>query len=61
MEVADPQMTEWDREKEREEFIKASQLYKPLAGMMASRFTTAKHADDAENVDMKVEDSVSNI
>ncbi|KAJ8302704.1 hypothetical protein KUTeg_019100 [Tegillarca granosa] len=57
LDVADPQMTEWDREKEKEEFIKASQLYKPLTGMMASRFTTAKHADDAENVDMKVEDN----
>jgi len=38
--------TEWEREKEREEFAQAARLYRPLAAMIATRFTRAQFDDD---------------
>jgi len=38
--------TEWEREREREEFAQAARLYRPLSAMIASRFTCAKYDDD---------------
>ncbi|XP_078608673.1 G patch domain-containing protein 1-like isoform X2 [Branchiostoma floridae x Branchiostoma japonicum] len=38
-------MTEWEREREREEFLHAYRLYQPLHGMMANRFTRGTHQD----------------
>ena len=52
-EIPSGSMTEWEREKEREEFARAAQLYRPLSAVMASRFTTAKHSDDTNTVDIK--------
>ncbi|XP_069113969.1 G patch domain-containing protein 1-like isoform X2 [Argopecten irradians] len=51
-EVISGHMTEWDRGHEKEEFIRASKLYKPLPGMMASRFTSAKYDDGTDTVDI---------
>ena len=45
-------MTEWEREKEREDFARASVLFRPLSTMMASRFTSAKFADNQKNVEL---------
>ncbi|KAI8491838.1 G patch domain-containing protein 1 [Branchiostoma belcheri] len=45
MPAAPSGMTEWERDREREEFVRAYQLYQPLHGMMASRFTRGKHLD----------------
>ena len=42
--------TEWEQQREREEFAQAARLYRPIAGMMASRFTRAQHDDDDEVV-----------
>ncbi|XP_039619545.1 G patch domain-containing protein 1 isoform X1 [Polypterus senegalus] len=46
----DSQMTEWERGREREEFVRAAMLYKPSNSTLASRFTQGKHEDDSENV-----------
>ncbi|KAG2470000.1 GPTC1 protein, partial [Polypterus senegalus] len=43
-------MTEWERGREREEFVRAAMLYKPSNSTLASRFTQGKHEDDSENV-----------
>ncbi|ESO90330.1 hypothetical protein LOTGIDRAFT_233831 [Lottia gigantea] len=56
LEVVGGSMTEWEREREREEFVKAGKFYKPLSGMMASRFTSAKYGDDTETVDVPIDD-----
>ncbi|XP_066289744.1 G patch domain-containing protein 1-like [Branchiostoma lanceolatum] len=45
MPATPPGMTEWEREREREEFVRAYRLYQPLHGMMADRFTREKHQD----------------
>lgn len=55
-EVTEGHMTEWEREREKEEFIKAAKMYKPLAGMIASRFTRAKFDDTVETVDVPTEE-----
>lgn len=55
-EVTEGHMTEWEREREKEEFIKAAKMYKPLAGMIASRFTRAKFDDTVETVDVPAEE-----
>ena len=41
-------MTEWERSQEKEEFGRASQLYRPMSSLMASRFTQAKYKDEDE-------------
>ena len=38
--------TEWEIEREREEFSHASRLFKPLAGMLAMRFSSAGVEDN---------------
>ena len=43
-------LTEWEREREKEEFARAALLYKPLSSGMAARFTSAKQPDDADKV-----------
>ena len=53
-----PGQTEWETEREREEFGRAAKLYKPLAGMMAMRFTTGKQQEDNNQMDVKVEENV---
>lgn len=57
-EVSEGHMTEWEKEREKEEFIRAAKMYKPLAGMIASRFTRAKFEDSVETVDVPREEGV---
>ncbi|XP_070201013.1 G patch domain-containing protein 1-like isoform X2 [Littorina saxatilis] len=47
-EVAASHLTEWEQQREREEFTKAGKIYRPLANMMASRFTRGAFIDDAD-------------
>jgi len=49
--------TEWEREREREEFAQAARLYRPLSAMIASRFTRAKYDDD-DKASLPADDSV---
>ena len=39
-------LTEWEREREKEEFTRAAMLYQPLKGDMAARFTRGRNIDD---------------
>lgn len=39
-------MTEWDKEREKSEFDQAARLFKPLAGVIKDRFTSASMPDD---------------
>lgn len=57
-EVTEGHMTEWEKEREKEEFIRAAKMYKPLAGMIASRFTSARFEDSVETVDVALEEGV---
>ncbi|GLD55669.1 G patch domain-containing protein 1 isoform X2, partial [Lates japonicus] len=48
----DQGMTEWERSREREEFVRASILYRPTSSSLSSRFTRAKHQEDDDNVEV---------
>uniref|UniRef100_A0A672ZEE3 G patch domain containing 1 n=1 Tax=Sphaeramia orbicularis TaxID=375764 RepID=A0A672ZEE3_9TELE len=45
-------MTEWERSREREEFVRASILYRPSSSSLSSRFTRAKHQEDEDTVEV---------
>ncbi|XP_046329566.2 G patch domain-containing protein 1-like [Haliotis rufescens] len=57
-EVVEGSMTEWEKEREKEEFARAAKLYKPLSTMMASRFTSAKYTDDLDTPEMPADPQV---
>ncbi|XP_055767835.1 G patch domain-containing protein 1-like isoform X3 [Salvelinus fontinalis] len=44
----DPTMTEWERGRERDEFVRAALLYKPSNSSLSGRFTRAKQDDGVE-------------
>ncbi|XP_045073863.1 G patch domain-containing protein 1 isoform X3 [Coregonus clupeaformis] len=44
----DPAMTEWERGRERDEFVRAALLYKPSSSSLSCRFTRGKHDDAVE-------------
>ncbi|MFT7806991.1 G patch domain-containing protein 1 isoform X1 [Arapaima gigas] len=48
----DPNMTEWERGRERDEFMRAAMLYKPSSSSLSSRFTRAKQDDDDDTVEV---------
>ncbi|MBN3309868.1 GPTC1 protein, partial [Amia calva] len=48
----DPQMTEWERGRERDEFIRSAMLYKPTNSTLACRFTRGRHEDDTDTVEV---------
>ncbi|XP_057191075.1 G patch domain-containing protein 1 [Triplophysa rosa] len=48
----DSSMTEWERGREKEEFVRAALLYKPSNSSLSSRFTRAKHEDDTDSVEV---------
>ncbi|XP_058485374.1 G patch domain-containing protein 1 isoform X1 [Solea solea] len=48
----DPGMTEWERSRERDEFLRASILYKPTSSSLSSRFTVAQHQEDDDAVEV---------
>jgi hypothetical protein len=39
-------LTEWEREREKEEFSRAAMLYQPMKGDIAARFTRGRNIDD---------------
>ncbi|XP_074484734.1 G patch domain-containing protein 1, partial [Sebastes fasciatus] len=45
----DPGMTEWERSRERDEFVRASILYRPTSSSLSSRFTRAKTQEEEED------------
>uniref|UniRef100_A0A3P8YS83 G-patch domain-containing protein n=1 Tax=Esox lucius TaxID=8010 RepID=A0A3P8YS83_ESOLU len=51
----DPCMTEWERGRERDEFVRAALLYKPSSSSLSGRFTRGKHDDsvDQDTVEVK--------
>ncbi|KAM9302218.1 G patch domain-containing protein 1 [Gastrophryne carolinensis] len=48
----DTNMTEWERSREREEFMRSAMLYKPTNSSLSSRFTRGKHEDDSDKVEV---------
>ncbi|XP_072278322.1 G patch domain-containing protein 1 isoform X2 [Pyxicephalus adspersus] len=48
----DPNMTEWERSREREEFMRSAMLYKPTNSSLSSRFTRGKCEDDLDKVEV---------
>ncbi|XP_055356999.1 G patch domain-containing protein 1-like [Paramacrobiotus metropolitanus] len=53
-------MTEWERERERMEFHRAAVLYRPMAGVMASRFTRAQ-AKEESSTEVEVSTNSSDV
>lgn len=51
-------MTEWERGREQEEFVRASILYRPSTSSLSSRFTRAKHQEDEDSVDVNRDQEV---
>jgi len=45
-------MTEWERGRERDEFVRAALLYKPSNSSLSSRFTRSKQEDDTDKVEV---------
>ncbi|KAM8982998.1 G patch domain-containing protein 1 isoform 1-T1 [Ara ararauna] len=48
----DPNTTEWEREREQEEFFRAAMFYKSSNSALSSRFTRAKYEDDVDKVEV---------
>lgn len=48
----DSSMTEWERGRERDEFVRSALLYKPSNSSLSSRFTRSKHEDDTDSVEV---------
>ncbi|TRY65139.1 hypothetical protein DNTS_022290 [Danionella cerebrum] len=48
----DTAMTEWERGRERDEFVRAALLYKPSNSSLSSRFTRGKHEEDTDSVEV---------
>ncbi|XP_038662108.1 G patch domain-containing protein 1 isoform X2 [Scyliorhinus canicula] len=48
----DPNMTEWERDREQYEFSRAATLYRPSSASLASRFTSAKFSEDTDKVEV---------
>ncbi|XP_026683169.1 LOW QUALITY PROTEIN: G patch domain-containing protein 1 homolog [Diaphorina citri] len=57
VQIQPPSMTEWERQREAQEFASAHALYLPLSGAMADRFTRGSQADDTNPL-VKVEKSI---
>lgn len=51
-------MTEWERGRERDEFVRAAMLYKPSSSSLSCRFTRAKREDDDDMVEVAQEQEV---
>ncbi|NXD28859.1 GPTC1 protein, partial [Spelaeornis formosus] len=48
----DPNMTEWERGREQEEFCRAAMFYRSSNSTLSSRFTRAKYEDDVDKVEV---------
>ena len=42
-------MTEWERQKEKEEFSRAARVYQPLSTSLESRFTRSTEGKEKES------------
>ncbi|XP_067905115.1 G patch domain-containing protein 1 isoform X2 [Heterodontus francisci] len=51
----DPNMTEWEREREQYEFSRAAMLYCSTSASLSSRFTRAKLTEDTDKVEVPKE------
>lgn len=51
-------MTEWERGREQEEFVRASILYRPSTSSLSSRFTRAKQQEDEDCVEVNRDQEV---
>ncbi|KAJ1082895.1 hypothetical protein NDU88_003058, partial [Pleurodeles waltl] len=49
---SDLSMTEWERRREQDEFMRAAVLYKSSSSTLSGRFTRAKYEDDADKVEV---------
>ncbi|XP_069495281.1 G patch domain-containing protein 1 isoform X2 [Ambystoma mexicanum] len=49
---SDPNMTEWERRREQDEFMRAAVLYKSSSSTLSCRFTRAKYEEDTEKVEV---------
>ena len=45
-------MTEWERGRERDEFVRAALLYKPSSSSLSSRFTRGKTEEVGDKVEV---------
>ncbi|XP_041648562.1 G patch domain-containing protein 1 [Cheilinus undulatus] len=52
----DPAATEWERSREREEFVRASILYRPSSSTLSSRFTRGKQEEDDDSVEVNMDE-----
>ncbi|XP_053305785.1 G patch domain-containing protein 1 [Spea bombifrons] len=48
----DTKMTEWERSRERDEFMRSATLYKSTNSMLSSRFTRGKYEEDSDKVEV---------
>ncbi|NWT82280.1 GPTC1 protein, partial [Lanius ludovicianus] len=48
----DPNMTEWERGREQEEFFRAAMFYRSSNSTLSSRFTRARYEDDVDKVEV---------
>ncbi|NWI50293.1 GPTC1 protein, partial [Calyptomena viridis] len=48
----DPRMTEWERGREQEEFLRAATFYRASSSTLSARFTRAKYEDDVDKVEV---------
>ncbi|XP_019946507.2 G patch domain-containing protein 1 isoform X1 [Paralichthys olivaceus] len=48
----DSGMTEWERSREREEFVRSSILYRPMSSSLSSRFARAKDEENDDTVEV---------
>ncbi|KAL0977976.1 hypothetical protein UPYG_G00164220 [Umbra pygmaea] len=56
----DPSMTEWERGRERDEFVRAALLYKPSSSSLSGRFTRGKHDDCVDEDTVEVTRDLEN-
>jgi len=47
-------MTEWERQREREEFSRTARVYQPLSVSLSSRFTRAEEAEKSKKSEVHV-------
>ena len=47
-------MTEWERQREREEFSRTARIYQPLSVSLSSRFTRAEEAEKSKKSEVHV-------
>lgn len=57
----DPCMTEWERSRERDEFVRASILYRPASTSLSSRFTRGKNQEDEDTVEVARDQEVGQV